>query len=198
VGSASETRAVELAEGTVERLSLILRGVGTLLGEVRQEDGLAVEGLGVHARQGGQVQCSTVTEPGGGFRLDGVLEGKGELLLGDPASPVDVEPDLEFRAGLQDLGILTVPRLGRIELLVLDENGAPVPEAFFKGTGSSGGALTGVTDGLGSGRGAQLPAGAYRIFANKPGFGRGNTRFEFEPGKAERVEIRLRRAPGVR
>jgi hypothetical protein len=152
-----------------------------------------VAGLPVHWRSASEGVRSTLTDASGVFQLTGLGSGAGELLLGDPASPVGPAQALELPPGATDLGTLVVPRLGELTLLVLDESGQPVPGAALSGVGAAGGSLATRSGPDGRARVSFLPRGMYRAFALHPELGRGNTVFEFEPEEPALIEVRLRR-----
>lgn len=167
---------------------------GRLTGAVADPHGASVEGLALHWRTGRLVVASGATDSFGAFHLSGLPCGPGELVLGDLTSPVAPPVRIDLGTGRTDLGTLEVPELGRLTLQVLDEAGIPVAGAALTGEGDHGGSVA-ATSGLdGQAQAAHLPRGMYRVFAAHPESGRGNTVFEFTPGDAQPVEVRLRRS----
>ncbi|HEX6884702.1 MAG TPA: hypothetical protein VF530_15110 [Planctomycetota bacterium] len=165
-----------------------------LAGAVADPLGRWVSDLPVHWRTGRRLAGSTASDVFGAFQLGDLACVAGELVLGDPASPVAPPRPLELRPGILDLGTIEVPLLGELELRVVDEQGRPVADVGLSGTGDRGGsiALRSGPDGLARAR--LLPRGMYRVFGSHPELGRGNTVFEYAPDAPGTVEVRLRRS----
>lgn len=191
-GAASLPVPLELERST--DVTLLLQPLSTLAGAVVDGEGAGVAGLPVHWRRARALERSTSTDAFGAFQLEGLVRGAGELVLGDPRSPILPPRALELVAGLLDLGSIPVPQLGELLVRVVDENDVPVAAALLSGSGDQGGSIDARSDLDGLARAAFLPPGMYRVFASHPALGRGNTVFEFAPGEPSPVQVRLRRA----
>jgi hypothetical protein len=188
--------AAPLAAESRERASYVAPVPTSLLsGAVVDARGAFVGGLPLHWRDArGALRGRGTTDAFGAFVLTDLPAGEvGQLLLGNPTSPVGREPSARLEPGRAELGTIEVPRLGELTLLVVDEEGRPVPEAVLSGVGNRGGFLEGRSDEEGLARHAHLPRGMYRAFAAHPTYGRGNTVFEYDPEHATPVQVVLRR-----
>jgi len=165
-----------------------------LAGALADPLGRWVGELPVHWRTGRQVARSTTSDVFGAFQLADLPCVPGELVLGDPSSPIAPPRPLELQPGVVDLGTIEVPLLGELLLRVLDEEGRPVADVGLSGTGDRGGSIVARSGPDGEARARLLPRGMYRVFGSHPDHGRGNTVFEYAPDAPAAVEVRLRRS----
>jgi hypothetical protein len=192
-GLRSFLEEIQLAADAEARVVLTLRPLVAVGGAVVQENEDPVEGLTVTlARAGAEPALSTLTDPGGRFALDGIVQGSYELVLGDVQGPLLPPRALELDAAFVDLEHLIVPLLGSVRLSVVDQEGAGVAGARFEGVGAPGGRLAGETDAEGRATARLLPGGEYRVFADHPGIGRGNRAFALAPGEELELVVELR------
>lgn len=168
--------------------------VAHLAGALADPLGRWVGELPVHWRTGRQVARSTTSDVFGAFQLADLACVPGELVLGDPQSPIAPPRPLELEPGVVDLGTIEVPLLGELVLRVLDEEGRPVADVGLSGTGDRGGSIVARSGPDGEARARLLPRGMYRVFGSHPDHGRGNTVFEYAPDAPAAVEVRLRRS----
>lgn len=137
------------------------------------------------------------TESGadGLFAFPGVGTGPAALTPGGGEEPFLPPIDVTAQAPRTLLEDIVLPSLGTLEILVQDASGGAVEGAAVECLGSERGAARATTDAEGRVRFPGLPAGEARAFARHPTLGRANLALAFDPGRAERFEIRLHSRP---
>lgn len=163
-----------------------------LTGELVDAEGLGREGIPLFLIGPHRASARTDSDARGSFRFAGVEGGRHRLRVGSRDSPWIPETEVDLGEELQDLGAIVLPPLASLEILVVDESGAPLPEARVFVPGS----YELETDAHGRCFVPSLPVGMHRFFASIPAIGRGNTVLELEAGEAASTRIVLRKRAG--
>lgn len=194
-GWTSDVVRVDVEDTTYLRaVELAMSGCAALEGSVVDAAGLPVEDLTVHViDEHGQLLDSATTSFGGGFELPCVPPGSHSLLIGVLEGPL-IDP-LELTVAPEGAALpdVVLPPLGAVEILVLDEAGAPVPDVELSGLGGTGGRLLLSTDFDGRAASELALPGTWRFFADSGALGRGNAVLEVEAGGRAQATLTLRR-----
>jgi hypothetical protein len=147
-GYATLEEKLSVGEGGRSDVVLALaKGIATK-GRVTDRDGRGIGGLRVMAVEDSSdlspppLRMSfALTIPDGSFLLDGLAPGRYNVLAGDPSAGFAFLPSV--RSGTEDLELVLRPS-GRVEVLVVDESGNPVPNAIVAVAGIEGRKTRGV------------------------------------------------------
>lgn len=163
-----------------------------LTGELIDAEGLGREGIELFLLGPRSTSSRNRSSARGSFRFEGLERGRHRLRVGSRDSPWIPEITVDLEDGLVDLGAIALPPLGSIDILVVDESGAPVPGARVFVPGS----YELESDAHGRCSVGSLPAGLHRWFGSLADIGRGNTVLELAAGESASIRIVLRSHAG--
>lgn len=192
-GFFSRRLPVLLVEGAADVYVVVaVERTGWVEGRVLDEDGGLVEDLEVAlVQEGATARRTTRTRADGTFRIDGLVDGRYVLSLGNADVPYAEPVRLAFDAPSLDVGTLTVPKLHVLVVRVVDQTGRAVAGARVRGLGSAGGVVDASTDARGELRVPLLVAGEYRLRAEHDEAGRVVALESVSVGGNEPAEITL-------
>ena len=172
-------------------LLINLAPAGHLDGSVRDEAGvpLAAVAVRLHATDG-TARLETETDYVGHWRIEGVRDGRYQLLFGHPDRPLLPAEDLVFVGPSQRHPERVLPPLVELVIRVVDESGSPMPDATVRGFVRPQGAVEETTDEFGLARVRSAVAGDYNVRVLHPSGRQGKSVFRVEVGPQVReVEI---------
>jgi protocatechuate 3,4-dioxygenase beta subunit len=109
---------------------------------------------------------TTVTDAAGSFRVDSLLPGRWNVLVGQRDNPTARHNEVTVAGADVTLEPIVLPQMYSVVVRVKDDQGRAVSGAVVTGRGSVGGAIEGTSDAGGEARFDSLPSGRWRVFAN--------------------------------
>ncbi len=206
-GWSTTTSAVRVGPGT-DPVALTVRALARIDGRLVGAAGeplaeqalwLAESASAAHEDAGPMVAARSASD--GSFAFDEVPWGAHRLLIGHGPEPFVAPPAIQVDAPHVQLGDITVPRLGVLDVRVVDTAGVPVPGALVRCVGRERGSAEFVTDFGGEASIRALPDGELRVYARHEDFGRVNQALVFTvagalaSGEGEVLELVLGRTP---
>lgn len=153
-------------------VNLRLVPAGMLEGRIFDAQGAPAEGIAVTLFPvDGGPEREAASDANGLYRFEKLIDGAYELMLGKATAPLVTERHaVRFVAPHLTFPDLTLPRLGEIQVRVVDSFEIPLQGVVVRGSGTNGGIIEGVTDFDGRLNTKHLPAGHYRIRLQHPAF----------------------------
>lgn len=169
---------------------------GTLTGRIVDDLGLPVRGMPVFAlSRTSQAERETRTGPDGVFAFERLPDGDWRIRAATREQPLVSAEDVTFAAPSLHLRDFAVPRVGSIEVHVVDELGVGLVGALVEALGLRSGPLSVTTGPDGFATLGPAIAGEVRLFASDERAGQAETTLSFDPAaeSATPVQLRLRR-----
>jgi hypothetical protein len=142
-----------------------LTPAGTIDGSVVDAAGLPAEGVELVLASARGERRTARTDPAGRYEFPRVLDGEYTLWVGSPEAPLLPPLELAFQAPALAVPLRELPPLGELEIEVVDDTLAPVPDVAVRGFGAARGRIEARTDATGRALARHLPPGEYRIEA---------------------------------
>jgi hypothetical protein len=198
-GHASERSALLLelpaaaqAQPAPYGIELVLYPCSPVDGRVLDEQGGVLEGVELaldFERDGSRRWARTDAQGWYAFAL--ALPGEYRLSVGHPENPSLPPRRVEFAGEAQMLEPVVLARASELSVRVLEPDGMPASGVKLRARGSAGGWIEGETDALGHLLARHLPAGRYRVFAERDAQRRANRVIELAAGASAELEIQL-------
>ena len=198
-------RSVEVG---AERLEVILRPAGSIVGEVIDETGRPIEAFRVSVRStaaevgavllGGPAPSRNVASPDGRFTLEDLAEGTYVLSVSAPERVMGTASGVKVtQGGLTDVGRIRLVAGGTIRGIVVDVGGTPIPGAAITVRGSGRDLLAfgigplPITDTAGGFEIKGAPVDTVSVTASHPDFAEGRVwGVEVDPAKGP-AEVKI-------
>ena len=174
-------------------INLRLSPAGFVTGRILDHDGLPAEGVPITLLElpDNRVRPAE-TDAAGIYRIEPVVDGAYELLIGHASSPI-LSERRSLRVSAPGLSVpdMELPPLAELEILVQDTNGTALVDAVVRGSGNRGGLIEGRTDVFGLLKARYLPGGRYRVHAEYEGYADRRISIELLPGDTEKVTLSM-------
>ncbi|MBM3989288.1 MAG: carboxypeptidase regulatory-like domain-containing protein [Planctomycetes bacterium] len=169
---------------------------GTLTGRIVDDLGLPVRGMPVFAlSRAGKAERETRTGPDGVYAFERLPDGDWRIRVATREQPLVSAEDVTFAAPSLHLRDFRVPRVGSIQVQVVDELGVGLVGTLVEALGSRAGPLSVTTGPDGFAELGPAIAGEVRLFATDARAGQAETRLTFDPTADNPTPIQLRLRP---
>lgn len=205
---ASGTQRVQLPpQRPVAEVELVLAPAAAIQGRVVDANGAGARGVDVwlvpgfvapSGRTSAPPMTRTIaTDASGSFRVESLLPGRWNVLVGTRDNPVARHNDVVLAAADVTLDPIALPQMYSVVVRVKDEQGRAVFDAAVSGKGSVGGSVEGKSDGGGQVAFDGLQAGRWRVFATTADGKRGVSMVDVPLQAGGVVEVVVRTMPAV-
>jgi hypothetical protein len=207
-GLSSDTQRVQLPpQRSVAEVDLTLVSAAAIQGRVVDANGAGASGLDVWLVPGfvtpsGRTSAppmtrTIVTDASGAFRVESLLPGRWNVLVGPRDNPTARHNDVTLAATDVTLDPITLPQMYSVVVRVKDDQGRALSGAAVTGRGSVGGAVEGTSDGGGEVAFNALQAGRWRMFATTTDGKRGVAIADVPIKDSSAIEVVVRAMPAV-